>query len=384
MNRLYSIDVLRGLALAGMILVNNPGSWSDIYTPFEHAPFAGLTLADLVFPTFMFVMGLCIPLSLKKYGFKPSREGGVRILRRTVVIFGIGLLLQWMSRGWCDWSQLRIPGVLQRLALCYGLCATMVLVAKRLVNLPVIVLTLVAYMLLLYYNQGHEWSEANIIARVDHFLLGPGHLYVDEGIRLDPEGLLSTLPSLVQVMLGAYFMLLFMGEVKEKTFVWRKSASQPDKEQSTDFASLPHEARQKKAIKYLLVYAFTVILIAVALHVSGFPIIKKVWSSSFVLVTTGIASALLACFIWLFDIKQKQGWWSQWLVIFGRNPLLLYVISWILADWFGAWGVTWRTFQWLTGWCSPCMASLIYAVLFVLVNWLIAFGLYKGKVRISA
>lgn len=383
MKRLYSIDVLRGMALAGMILVNNPGSWSHIYTPFEHAPFAGLTLADLVFPTFMFVMGFCIPLSLKKYGFTPSAKAFGRIARRTVIIFGIGVFLQWMSRGWCAWSELRIPGVLQRLALCYGVCASLLLLSKRTMSLSVSVVILFIYSIILRYGQGNEWSEANIVARVDHYLLGANHLYVDEGIRLDPEGLLSTLPSIAHVMIGAFTSLLFMGEITIGQFRWGRKRKEQNADDKTALARTEVE-KHKQHIHFLLTTAFTLIIVAVGLHCDGFPIIKKVWSPSFVCITIGIAYLVLAGLIWLFDVKRWTGWWSQCFVVFGRNPLLIYVISWILADWFGAWGVTWNTYQWLSQYCSPCLSSLIYAILFVSVNWAIAFGLYKAKVKVSA
>ena len=381
MKRLYSIDVLRGMALAGMILVNNPGSWSHIYTPLEHAPFVGLTLADLVFPTFMFVMGFCIPLSLRKYQFQASAQAFGRIARRTLLIFGIGLFLQWMSNGWCDWEHLRIPGVLQRLALCYGLCATLLLVSKRLVSITPIVLILIGYAILLFLCHGHEWSEENIVARVDHYLLGANHLYVDEGIRLDPEGILSTLPSLAHVMLGAWLSMLFMGETTIKTFRWKRKNNSVETDTILSLSSTDNRMPQ---IKYLLGLAFTLITIALSMHLDGFPIIKKVWTSSFVLITTGIASGVLAILMWLFDVKKWSGWWSQWFVVFGRNPLLIYVISWVLACWFGQWGITWNIYQWCSQWCSPCMTSLIYALLFVCFNWLIAFILYKGKVKFSA
>ena len=132
-NDLLTVDVrgsVDGMALAGMILVNNPGDWGNIYAPFEHAEFVGLTLADLVFPTFMFVMGFCIPLAFRRYDAKLTKETVWHILKRTVMIFAIGLFLQWMSSGWCAWHDLRIPGVLQRLALCYGICAMLTLYLK--------------------------------------------------------------------------------------------------------------------------------------------------------------------------------------------------------------------------------------------------------------
>ena len=154
LQRLYSIDVLRGLALAGMILVNNPGDWGNIYTPFEHAEFVGLTLADLVFPTFMFVMGFCIPFSLRKFDFRASWMAVRRILTRTVVIFAIGLLLQWMSSGWCAWENLRIPGVLQRLALSYFFGTLIYICCSRIAIITIATLILVIYGFILNFFNG--------------------------------------------------------------------------------------------------------------------------------------------------------------------------------------------------------------------------------------
>ena len=114
------------------------------------------------------------------------------------------------------------------------------------------------------------------------------------------------------------------------------------------------------------------------------PIIKKVWSTTFVLITISIASILFTALIWVADIKQVKTFVGKFFIIFGRNPLLLYIISWILADLFGQWGVTWNTYQYFCNFLSPCGASLLYALLFVLVNWVIALILYKSKIRFSA
>lgn len=370
MQRLTSLDILRGIALAGMILVNNPGDWGNIYTPFEHAEFVGLTLADLVFPTFMFVMGMCIPLSLRKFDYRPSKGVVLKILRRTVIIFCVGLFLQWMSSGWCAWHDLRIPGVLQRLALCYGICAmlTLYLKPKHLISLSTLIIISFAFIYLFF--DGYEWSENNIVARIDHFLLGANHLYVDNGIRLDPEGIFSTIPSVAHVLLGEFIM-----------FEWIRQQKEADAQEGEADKTM---MAWRKFVKYIFNFAIICFLMNVVDTFNVIPIIKKVWSSTFVCVTVSIASILFTALIWIADIKHLTGRWSKFFIIFGRNPLLLYIISWILADWFGHWGVTWHVYQWFCQFCAPCTASLLYAVFFVLVNWLIAFGLYKAKIRVSA
>lgn len=370
MKRIYSIDILRGIALAGMILVNYPGSWSDIYAPLEHAEFIGLTPTDLVFPTFMFVMGFCIPFSLRKFDFRASWMAVRRILTRTVVIFAIGLLLQWMSSGWCEWQYLRIPGVLQRLALSYGVAALLTLALKPKWILSIAVLVLTGYAFLLSLCDGYVFSEQNICARVDHWLLGAQHLYTDNGIRLDPEGLLSTIPSIAHVMIGVHFGMLLLT---------MRTESQPQ---------AMCEGDERKLIgqysKTLMKFVITTLLITLIDVNDAIPISKKVWSTSFVLATISIDVVLLAALMWMVDFKKWKGWWTEGFVIFGQNPLLLYVISWILAHFFGQWGVTWGVYQWFGQFLSPCAASLAYALSFVALNWLIAFGLWKAKIKVSA
>ncbi len=339
-----------------MILVNNPGDWGHIYTPFEHAEFIGLTLADLVFPTFMFVMGLCIPLSMRKYQNGDKTKAFQHIIIRTLMIFTIGLFLQWMSRGFCAWSELRIPGVLQRLAVCYGICAMLVLYCKPKILAPLAVIILLGYSWLLFFNNGYEWSENNIIARVDNYLLGSNHLYNDNGIRLDPEGILSTLPCLSHVFLAATIMIEWIRLQKEES------------DQSVVC---------KKFFSYIFKFAtLTIFMVFLDLY-DTVPICKKVWSASFVMVTMSIASIVLSALIWLVDIKHLSGWWSKFFTSFGRYPLLLYVISWIMADLFGEWGITWNVYKGFCNIFSPEMSSLLYAICFVILHWFIAFGIGK-------
>lgn len=355
MPRLLSLDVLRGLALAGMILVNNPGDWGNIYAPFEHAPFIGLTLADLVFPTFMFVMGFSIPLSLRRYDFKPSGAAMWRIVRRTLVIFLVGVLLQWFSCGFTtDFSHFRTLGVLHRLAICYGLAALLLLWVRAKYLPHLIIGLLVVYLGILQFGNGYEWSTDNIVARVDALILGPNHMYVDEGVRLDPEGLLSTLPSLAHVLIGALLCLRLGNQLVDSR-------------------------------RTLAIIGLVSIVIALVMHFTGFcPIAKKVWTPSFVFVTTGIAEVTFALFIWLLDVRRLGGWWSEAFRVFGINPLPMYVISWILADLLGDWGISWGLYQWYGQWCSPCTASLLFAITFVALNWCIAWLLSRTRLVIRA
>lgn len=366
--RLLSLDVLRGLALAGMILVNNPGDWGHIYAPLEHAPFIGLTLADLVFPTFMFVMGFSIPLSLRKYDFKPTSSAVWRIVRRTLMIWLVGFLLQWLSSGFTmDFSHFRTLGVLHRLAICYGLGALTLLWARPQRLLYVIVALLVTYLALLQWGNGYEWSTDNIVARVDAWVLGTNHMYVDEGVCLDPEGLLSTLPSLAHVLLGSLLSCVMM-QMDQDTFIGGAMGDS-----------------QLRKVRLLLMAGGVSLAVGAALHFTGFcPVVKKVWTPSFVLVTTGLAEVTMALLVWLLDMKRWQGWWSEALRVFGINPLPMYAIAWVLADLLGGWGVSWSVYQWYAQWCEPCLASLLFALSFVALNWCIAWCLSRCRIILKA
>ncbi len=217
--RLLALDILRGITIAGMILVNNPGSWGNIYAPLKHASWHGLTPTDLVFPFFMFIMGISTYMSLRKYDFTFSWASFVKIVRRTIVIFLIGLAIAWFGmflRGilndatlWeavFNFDHIRILGVMPRLAICYGVGASMALLIKRDALPWVVAGMLVVYTLLLIFGNGFAFADSNIISIVDHKVLGPDHMYADtiDGVRLkfDPEGLLSTLPSIAHMLIG--------------------------------------------------------------------------------------------------------------------------------------------------------------------------------------
>ena len=218
--RILALDILRGVTIAGMIMVNNPGSWGHIYAPLRHAEWNGLTPTDLVFPFFMFIMGISTYISLKKYNFEFSHTTGMKILKRTIVIFLIGMAIGWFSRFCYYWAsapddlsfgeklwasvwtfdRIRILGVMQRLALCYGAASIIALTMKH-KHIPYLIASLlIGYFILLMCGNGFAYNETNILSVVDRAILTPAHMYKDNGI--DPEGLLSTIPAIAHVLLG--------------------------------------------------------------------------------------------------------------------------------------------------------------------------------------
>lgn len=381
--RLLALDILRGMTIAGMILVNNPGSWGAIYAPLRHAAWNGLTPTDLVFPFFMFIMGISTYLSLNKYHFHPEGTVIRKIIRRTVVIFLIGLGIGWFSR-FCNtfyalgsedisfWERLgrscwtfdrmRILGVLPRLALCYG-AAALIAVTVRHNRIPWIIgILLCGYAVILWVGHGFEISEANIVGVVDRAILGPAHMYREGDLAFDPEGLLSTLPAIAHVLIG---------------FCCGKLICTPAK-------------TSDKLLKLFLIGS-TMMLVGWLLSY-GCPINKKVWSPTFVLMTCGMASSLLALLIWIIDVKGEKRW-SLFFESFGINPLFLYVTASILAILLGAVHIPHGTenislhgalYQLgLEPLFGPTLGSLVYALLFVGVNWLIGYPLYKHKIYIK-
>ena len=378
--RLLSLDILRGITIAGMIMVNNPGSWSYIYTPLGHAQWHGLTPTDLVFPFFMFIMGVSTFMSLRKFNFEPTRSAIWKVIRRTILIFLIGLALGWfgqLCRGLASGESLieasnhfdtiRILGVLQRLALAYGFAALIALIFRARHLVWVIVVLLVGYYLLLLFGNGFEMSERNIISVVDRALLGTDHMYKDlttEGIRIafDPEGTLSTIPSIAHVLIGFLFGGLIMKHKDNHTKV-------------------------ERLLIWGTVLAFSGLLLQYCC-----PINKKIWSPTFVLTTTGFAAQLLGLLIWIIDINQKKKW-SRFFHAFGANPLIVYVFAGVMANLFSNIKFSWqgeiisiKTFLYnilIQPWAGNYFGSLIYALLFLTVCWLFGYILYKRNIYIK-
>ena len=362
-NRLLSLDVMRGLTIAGMIMVNNPGSWKYVYAPLRHAEWNGLTPTDLVFPFFMFIMGVSMYFSLRKYDFKWTKESFWKVKKRAVLIFLVGFAINFLVTllydGWEGMKDLRILGVLQRLALAYGFGSFIGLTINHKYLLHTAAAFLLGYAALLGFTGSTVLSEGNLIAVIDRALFGPTHMYHDylpDGTRIafDPEGLLSCLGSIGHVLIGFYAGRLIADNKQDKALIVQR-----------------------------LFILGTIILFAGLLLSYGCPINKKIWSSTFVLTTCGFASLLLALLRWMMDI-QGQRRWTLFFESFGVNPLYLYVQADVLAVLLEFSGVSAFIYMDLL---RPLFGnfggSLAFALFFVLLNWFPGYLLYKRRTYIK-
>ena len=386
--RILALDILRGITIAGMIMVNNPGTWGSIYAPLRHAEWNGLTPTDLIFPFFMFIMGISTYISLKKYNFQFSSAALMKILKRTVVIFLIGMAIGWFSRFCRYWvsapedltffenlwksvwtfDRMRILGVMQRLALCY--CATSIIaLTMKHKHIPYLIVSLlVGYFIVLMCGNGFAYNETNILSVVDRAILTPAHMYKDNGI--DPEGILSTIPAIAHVLLGFYVGKLMLDGSK----------------QTTDRASFLNSQ-----ITTLFLVG-TILTFYGLLLEYGCPINKKIWSPTFVLTTCGLASSFLALLIWIIDVKGYKKW-CTFFESFGVNPLFMYVLGGVLGILFSCIRIPWFEGtisihnliykELYLSWLDKTTASLAYALTFVAINWVIGYQLYKRKIYIK-
>lgn len=348
--RIVALDVLRGLTIAGMILVNNPGSWSAVYAPLRHAHFNGLTPTDLVFPFFMCLMGFSMFLSLSKTGFGCNASAVRHILRRTVYIFLFGLLINILGQSmWGPFNPQgwRILGVLQRLALAYGGAGLLLLWLKPRRALWTALVLLVGYSVMLLLGQGYELSAENIVCRVDMAVLGESHMYHGEGFAFDPEGLLSTLPSVAHVLLGAWLA------------EW----------------SLRGESVRERMLR-LLLPGF--LLVASAWLLSyGLPINKKIWSPTFVMVTCGACACMLAVMMGWIDSRGSASRLSEPLRVMGMNPMLMFIASDLIALFMGFWGLAGPLYGFFLSFMGEYPASFLYALCNVAACLAIAYVLRR-------
>ena len=315
-SRLRSLDVFRGATVALMILVNNPGSWAHLYPPLAHAGWHGCTPTDLVFPFFLFAVGNALALVLPGLRAGPPAVFWERVARRTALIFAIGLFLnaspfvRWQTGGDGDgalvlrsFETLRIMGVLQRIALCFGAAAAIVWVFDRRGVLAAAAALLVGYAWACA-NLGDPADPYGLIGwfgtAIDRDILGAAHLYRGEGLAFDPEGLASTPPAIAQVLLGWW-----VGDT----------------------------IRRESPGPALVVRLFTTGLLLLAagyLWQLELPLNKKIWTSSYVLHSTGLAvMALAALFQWIEVAPQPSATpaWMRFFEAFGRNPLFVFVLS---------------------------------------------------------
>ena len=350
---------MRGLTVALMILVNNGGEHN--YSFLEHSKWNGLTPCDLVFPFFLFMVGMSTFISLKKTEFKPSAHVYRKIAKRTILLFLIGLGINWFDMicngDALDFAHLRIWAVLQRIAICYGVVALLAITLNHRYFIHTIIGLLVVYMGILVFGNGYAYdASTNILAQVDRSIFGINHLY--QRSPVDPEGLLSTIPSIAHTMIG---------------FLCCK------------YISVAGQTVESK-IKVLKVAGLVMVALGFGLSLIGFGINKRIWSPSYVFVTCGFASWILGILLQFIDNKpsSKDNILTKGLLAFGMNPLFLYVMSEALAILFGSFDIKAEIFIGIVGVISDeYVASLTYALFFVAIHAAMGIWMYHRKIFIK-
>ncbi len=359
--RLISLDVLRGITIAAMILVNDPGSWEFVYPPLLHASWHGCTPTDLVFPFFLFMVGIAITLALGKRLSNPSSGLIRKILVRALILFLLGMFLNGFP--YYDFSTIRIPGVLQRIALVYLVCSVIFVYTDWVNQFRWAVGLLVLYWFLLNFvpvpGVGHPnlEPETNLGAWLDHLLLR-GHLWSQSKVW-DPEGLLSTLPAISTGLSG-----VLVGHLIR--------SSQPNLDK----------------VVWLFIAGAGCIFTGLLWDLS-FPINKALWTSSYVLYTSGIAMQCLAFCYWFIDVLGYKSWTTPW-VAFGSNAITAYVLSGLVARLMGLIEVSpdlslkqWIYQNLLNSWMDPYLASLVFAILFVLIIFIPIWIMHKRGILVK-
>jgi predicted acyltransferase len=366
--RLHSLDVFRGLTVMVMTLVNNPGDWGHIYPPLEHAAWNGCTVADLVFPFFLFIVGVSIVYALDSKRQDATQHGALmlKIVKRASIIFALGM---FMSLYWnWDFSTVRIPGVLQRIALAYLISAIIFIKTAYKTQISLLVFILIAYFLLLTlvpvpdYGKANLGPETNLGAWLDRTVIGTNHLW-QQSRTWDPEGILGTLPAVGTALLGIL------------TGTWLS---------------------QKNKTETIKVYGM--LGAGLTLVVTGwlldpiFPINKSLWTSTFVLFTGGLAMLLLGFCYWLIDVKGYRKLTKPF-VVYGVNAITVFVASGLLARTMNKVKVDYQGDNvslssalynaFFDNYFSPVNASLAWAVTYVLVWLVILWIMYNRGILVK-
>lgn len=386
--RYYSLDVFRGATVAFMIMVNNQAGPS--YQPLDHAPWHGVTPTDLVFPFFLFAVGNAMSFVMPRLQEAGTKDFLSKVIRRTLLIFGIGLFLNWSPfvrwnnnelvwKGW-EWinnngilTGIRVMGVLQRIALCYLFASLIVYFFKPKVAFVISAVVLLCYWVLCLqfgtandpYSLNGYWGTS-----VDLKIFGAAHMYHGEGVAFDPEGLTSTIPAITQVIFG-----YFVGNY------------------------IQQKGKNYEMLTNLFV-AGVVLLFAGYCWGMVFPLNKKIWTSSYVLYTTGLAVIVLSVLIFVIEFKGVKGAWSRFCDVFGKNPLFIFFLSGFLPRVLAliripnvrnVAGNT--TYVSPFGWfyehiCKPISSdlrdgSLFYSVCLIIFFWLIGYVLDKKRIYIK-
>ena len=380
--RFYSLDVFRGATVALMILVNNPGNWGHIYAPLDHASWHGVTPTDLVFPFFLFAVGNAMAFVMPKLDAAGESTFWYKIIKRTLLIFFIGLFLNWFPFVKYDdanhivakpFANLRIFGVLQRIAVSYFFASVIIHFFKVRGAFVVGAFILLGYWFLcVAANPSDPFSLTGWFGtNVDKDILGEAHMYHGEGVAFDPEGLMNSFAAIVQVILG-----YLVGN-----YILQKGKTQ-------------------EMLNGLFV-AGCVLVFAGFCWDMVFPLNKKIWTSSYTIYTTGLALMVLSVMIWLIEFKGSKGWWSRFFDVFGKNALFIFAMSalipktlWMIHISNGVTDAGKPKFLNPLSWfyetlCKPIfpsdprIGSLIYALCFICMMWFLAWVLDRKKIYIK-
>ncbi len=444
--RLISLDVFRGMTIAGMVLVNNPGTWSAIYDPLEHAAWHGITPTDYIFPFFLFIVGVAIPIALKKRVENGvNRDLYLKIIQRAATIFALGLLMSMIpffqfndSTGipyaikillvlsfstalllylldkkkiaaitvgasalillgfylwganivWYNFAGMRIPGVLQRIAVCYLVVSIIFLHTnwKQQTAIGVGLLLLYWVLMTLVPVPGCDVATVddkvcNLAAWLDRTILTEAHMWRSAKV-FDPEGILSTIPAIVTTMSG----------VLTGTWLIRSDEGRATSGEASDSSLVTSNSSLNRVSG---MFFFGTVLLAIGWSWSLlFPLNKSLWTSSYVVYTSGLALLTLAFCYWLIDIKGYKRW-ARPFVVFGVNALALFVFSGIMARLLGMIRLTGpeegkeiTLQQWIfnnafLSWASPINASLAYAICFILLWLFLMWLLYRRRIYLK-
>lgn len=367
--RNIALDIFRGLTICFMIIVNTSGNGSTTYWPLKHADWNGFTPTDLVFPSFLFAVGSSLSFVKHRWQVMYESEVVLKILKRTVIIFVLGFLMYWfpffrLDSQWhlhsSPFYDTRVMGVLQRIALCYGISAFLIYYLGLKKTLAIAVLILPLYWLLLWNFgvDGAQYSKTgNAVLFLDNYLLGPNHLYQGEGLPFDPEGILSTLPALFNVIVG-YATGVFLQKY----------------------------GRQSRWLVRMVLTGLGLIVLAVCWN-EVLPINKKLWTSSFAVLTVGLDLLLIAFIVYIVDILKFQKGANFFLVV-GKNPLFIYLLSELGVAVMYMIPVEGQSlYRWLYTHCfshaGGYLGAFLFATWWMLTCWLVGYILDRQRIYLK-
>jgi predicted acyltransferase len=360
--RLLSLDVFRGVTITGMILVNNPGDWGHIYAPLEHSKWNGCTPTDMIFPFFLFIVGVSIVYAMetKKEVLANHNKIILVALRRSLILIAISFGTHFLFHPNDGFAHIRFPGVLQRIALVYFICTVLYLKTSQKTRDWLFACLLIGYYVIMTFipvpgvGYANLQPETNMGAWLDRLVFSTNHLW-RESRTWDPEGLLGTLPAIATGLFG----------IRLGSWLKRK-----DRDESVK-------------VTWMFTYGVLALIVALIWDLF-FPINKALWSSSFVLYTGGWATISLALAYWLIDVQGYKRF-TYFFVPFGANAITAYVLSNIIPHYVGMIKIGNASIyqKFFVPYFSPVNASLASAVFFVLIIWVLMWILYRRRIIIK-